>query len=88
MASWKAAQAIGQLKKKQAKKALSRSLETSSGPTMKLLTHGLLGDSKAEEDRPKDPGKAGEKEQKEENEHISVLFMKRSTKLKEKPKEK
>ena len=50
MVSWKAVQATGQLKKIQAKKALSRSLRTSSGPTLKLLMPGLLGDPRAEAD--------------------------------------
>ena len=47
---WKAAQANGQVKRKQAKKVLPKSLKTSSGLTMKLPMPGLPDVSRAEED--------------------------------------
>ena len=50
MANWKAVQATGQLKRKQANKVLSKSLKTSFGLVMRLLMIGLPGDSKADED--------------------------------------
>ena len=50
MDNWKAVRATGQLKKRQAKKALFKSSKTSFGLTTKLLTLGLPGVSRAEED--------------------------------------
>ena len=55
---------------------------------MKLPMPGLPDVSMAEEDWQKDQGRVDAKAQKEENGHIFVPFMKYSTQLKDKPKEK